>query len=141
MIGEGPNVTVQQSAIGTLDVGGAGAANSKLIGENLRGNLGASHAPPAVGTTPAAPNAGITNFSFQTPNFGSDLQGAAPGRAPTKQELRVAEELILPRYRAKTGNSTLADRFDPAGRRMALSVLQRSVVVLALERYLGVLEW
>ncbi len=39
LIGEGPKVEVQQSANATLDVGGAGAANPNVTGENLRGNL------------------------------------------------------------------------------------------------------
>jgi hypothetical protein len=103
LIGEGPNVTVQQSAIGTLDVGGPGAANPKLIGENLRGNLGASRGQPAAGLTPAVQNAGVPNYSFQTPQFGPDLGGAAPARKPTKEEIRVAEDLILPRFRVGHG--------------------------------------
>jgi hypothetical protein len=103
LIGEGPKVNVQQSAIGTLDVGGPGAANPKLTGENLRGNLGASRAQPDAGITPAAPHAGVPNYSFQTPNFGPDLGGPAPARKPTKQDLRVAEDLILPRFRSGRG--------------------------------------
>ena len=105
LIGEGPNVTVQQSAIGTLDVGGPGATNPKLTGENLRGNLGASRAQPSTGTTPAAPTPGVPNYSFQAPNFGADLSGAAPGNKPTEQELRIAKDLILPRFRSVLSNS------------------------------------
>lgn len=105
LIGEGPNVDVQQSAIGTLEVGGPGAANPKLTGENLRGNLGASRAEPAA-ATPAVPKAGVPNYSFQTPNMGPDLRGAAPGHKPTKEELRAVENLILPRFRSAPGNST-----------------------------------
>jgi hypothetical protein len=110
LIGKGPNVTVQQSAIGTLDVGGPGAANPKLTGENLRGNLGASTPQSAAGAPPSAPKVGVPNYSFETPNFGPDLRGAAPGRRPTKQELLVAEGLILPRFRGHDGEENqLAD--------------------------------
>ena len=111
LIGNGPNVTVQQSAIGTLDVGGPGAANPNVTGENLRGNLGASTPQRASGAgLPSAPKAGVPNYSFETPNLGSDLRGSAPGRKPTKQELRVAEDLILPRFRAHEGaDNQLAD--------------------------------
>ena len=107
LIGEGPKVNVQQSANATLDVGGPGVVNPKLTGENLRGNLGASGPQPAAGTTPAVPNAGIPIDSFRAPNFGPDLRGRVPGRAPSKQELRVAEDLILPRFRADLGDNTL----------------------------------
>jgi len=107
LIGEGPKVTVQQSAIGTLEVGGPDAANPKLTGENLRGNLGASRAQTPAGATPALPNAGVPSYSFQTPNFGPDLQGSAPGRKPPKEELRMVEDLILPRFRATLGDSKL----------------------------------
>lgn len=103
LIGKGPNVDVQQSAIGTLDVGGAGAANPNVTGENLRGNLGASRPEPS-GTIPLAPKAGIPNYTFQTPNLGPDPRGATPGQKPTKQDLRVAEDLILPRFRAHHGD-------------------------------------
>jgi hypothetical protein len=119
LIGRGPNVTVQQSAIGTLDVGGPGAANPKLTGENLRGNLGASTPQPASGAPPSAPKAGVPNYSFETPNLGPDLRGSAPGRKPTKQELRVAEDLILPRFRSHQGeeNQLAASTLGPDGRR------------------------
>ena len=105
LIGEGPNVTVQQSAIGTIDVGGPGASNPKLTGENLRGNLGASRMQPSM--TPAAtPNAGVPNYSFQAPNLGPDLGGGVTGQKPTEQELRSAEDLILPRFRSVLSDST-----------------------------------
>jgi hypothetical protein len=107
LIGEGPNVDVQQSAIGTLDVGGAGAANPNVTGGNLRGNLGASRPQPA-GPTPSAPNAGIPNYTFQTPSFGPDARGDTLGRKPTKQDLRVAEDLILPRFRSQHADGKLA---------------------------------
>lgn len=103
LIGKGPNISVQQSAIGTLDVGGPGAANPNVTGENLRGNLGASRPQPAPGTPLPTPNAGVPNYSFETPNLGPDLRGSAPGRKPTKQELRVAEDIILPRFRSHQG--------------------------------------
>lgn len=99
LIGEGPKVDVQQSAIGTLDVGGAGAANPKVTGENLRGNFGAS-VPPATPQSTAAPNLAVPNYSLQAPNLGPDLQGAAPGQRPTKEQMRAVEDLILPRYRS-----------------------------------------
>ncbi len=104
LIGEGPNVTVQQSAIGTLDVGGPGAANPKLTGENLRGNLGASRMQQNPAMTPTAPNTALPNYSFQAPNFGPDLGGSAPGHQPSATELNAAEGLILSRFRAQQGD-------------------------------------
>ncbi len=106
LIGEGPNVTVQQSAIGTLDVGGPGAANPKLTGENLRGNFGASRPQPTPGLSPTVPSAGVPNFSFQAPNLGPDLRGSAPGQKPSKEETRIAEDLILPRFRSAVADSS-----------------------------------
>ncbi len=56
--------------------------------------------------TPAAPNTTVPNYSFQTPDLGSDLRGPAPGQKPPAQELRVAKDLILPRFRAQAGTSS-----------------------------------
>lgn len=111
LIGKGPNVTVQQSAIGTLDVGGPGAANTNVTGENLRGNLGASTPQRGSGGgLPFGAKAGMPNYTFEPPNLVPDLRSSSPGRKPTKQELSVAEDLILPRFRAhEGGRDQLAD--------------------------------
>jgi hypothetical protein len=100
LIGAGPRVDVQQSANGTIDVGGAGAINPNLTGGNVRGNLGAS-VPPTTAAPSPSPGTGLPTYSLQTPNFGPDLRGAAPGRKPTKEELQIAESFVLPRFRAQ----------------------------------------
>ena len=56
---------------------------------------------------PAAPNTGIPNYSFQSPDFGPDLRGAAPGFKPPAKELRMAKDLILPRFRTQTNESSV----------------------------------
>jgi hypothetical protein len=112
LIGSGPKVSIQSSANGTIDVGGAGAASPKLIGENLRGNLGASIQP--VAPAAAQPQVTVPGFSFETPNFTPNLRGGtSTGQRPTPAELNVAEGLVLPRFR--TAGSATGWRSDATG--------------------------
>lgn len=106
LIGEGPKVNVQQSAIGTLDVGGAGATNTNVTGENLRGNLGASRPLPGSTLPSTAPKAAIPNFGFQTPDLGAGQRSSASGAKPTKQDLSAVQDIILPRFRSTHEDDT-----------------------------------
>ena len=87
--------------------GRPGAASPSVTGENLRGNLGASRAVPSM-STPATPSTGVPNYSFQTPQFGSDLSQPLRTGVPPADERREANDLILPRFRAKLAAGTRA---------------------------------
>jgi len=109
LTGTGPKVEVQTSANGTLDVGGAGASNTNVTGENLRGNLGASVPQPDKMVNPPLPAASLPANSFSVPDLAPSLRGMsadAQGLKPTQKDIRFATELILPRFRADLGGST-----------------------------------
>jgi hypothetical protein len=102
LIGTGPKIEVQTSANATIDVGGAGAANTNVTGQNLRGNLGATIPQPERLMNPALPAATLPANNFAVPDLGPNLRGLAPdalGRKPTQKDIRIATELILPRFR------------------------------------------
>jgi hypothetical protein len=92
-------IEVQTSANATLDVGGPGASNADVIGGNVRSSLGASPQQPLGPVASPAPMAGLPRYSLESPVLIRDRQGNAPSAKPTADQVRVAEELILPRFR------------------------------------------
>jgi hypothetical protein len=112
LIGTGPKVEIQTSANATLDVGGAGAANTNVTGENLRGNLGASIPQRDRLVNPVLPAASLPVNVFGVPDLSLTLHGLSAGvqrASPGQKDIRFATELILPRFRDDLGHSAVSD--------------------------------
>ena len=105
--GTGPRVDVQNSANGTLDVGGAAGTDLNMVGENFRGSFGASRLQPFGSATPNLPRSSV-QAPFAAPNFGPSMPGSgALNDAPRGQtaEATAYPDLILPRFRGVLGGS------------------------------------
>jgi len=110
LTGTGPKVEVQTSANATIDVGGAGAANTSVTGENLRGNLGASIPQPDKIVNPALPAASLPLNVFGVPDLSLTLHGLSASvqqAKPNQQDIRFATDLILPRFRDDLGHGAV----------------------------------
>ncbi len=116
MQGTGPRTEVQQSANGTLDVGGT---DLNLQGENFRGTFGASR-PQTQALPNLSPRTGSAfGTPFRSPDFNPSLPtGSAP--AATEIDAGAYRNLILPRFRGSLvaeGRPATADRAAADGRR------------------------
>jgi hypothetical protein len=102
--GTAPRVNVQNSANGTLDVGGGTDLN--LQGENFRGTFGASRSQPGASVLPTPAPRPLPGSSFQAPFGAPDFAPSLPG-TPTRvgdpTESDFARDLILPRFRSRLG--------------------------------------
>ena len=110
LTGTGPRVDVQTSANATLDVGGAGAANTNVTGANLRGNFGASIPQPDKIVNPALPAASLPVNVFGVPDLSRTLHGLSTNvqeAKPTQKDVRFASDLILPRFRDDLGQGAV----------------------------------
>jgi hypothetical protein len=108
-------VEIRTSANATLDVGGAGASNWNMIGENLRGTLGASRSQPGWSVAPSLPRSSFP-VPFAAPDFGPSMPspGAALDAGNREARDRAAADLILPRFRAAATSAAVRPTADAA---------------------------
>jgi hypothetical protein len=109
--GTGPRVEVQQSANGTLDVGGGSDVN--LQGENFRGNFGASNPQSGALSNPSArPSAGSSfPTPFGSPDFAPNLSAGSP-QSGVPADAGAYRRLILPRFRASAAAGARSSSID-----------------------------